>query len=144
MKRAVIGVVLSLAVVGGWAGHGRGQAGGKLTAFMRPKLDYSKRVLEGLSLGDFDKVLKGAQAMNDLSTAAEWNVTQNVSYLRRSLEFQRLTRELIDRAREKNLDGATLAYVKLTMNCVDCHKYFRENRSTGPVRRTSTARPSRT
>jgi hypothetical protein len=128
MKRTVVGLALLLASVGAWAGRGMGQpAGGKLSAFMRPKLGFSKEVLEGVTLGDFERIVTGARGMKDLSSAAEWKVTQNVSYLRRSLEFQLLADELIAKAREKNLDGATLAYVKLTMNCVDCHKYFREN-----------------
>ena len=39
--------------------------------------------------------------------------------------------KLLDRiesiAKAKNIDGATLAYVQLTVNCVNCHKYVRES-----------------
>jgi hypothetical protein len=30
------------------------------------------------------------------------------------------------KAKDKNIDGATLAYLRLTMNCVNCHKYVRQ------------------
>jgi hypothetical protein len=40
-------------------------------------------------------------------------------------EFQRLCDELAEKSRAKNIDGATLAYLRLTMNCVNCHKYVR-------------------
>ena len=33
--------------------------------------------------------------------------------------------ELVKNAKEQNIDGATLAYLKLTMNCVQCHKFVR-------------------
>ncbi|MCL6644623.1 MAG: hypothetical protein K6U88_06545, partial [Dehalococcoidia bacterium] len=31
-------------------------------------------------------------------------------------------------AKQKNLDGASLAYMQMTLNCVRCHKYLRSNR----------------
>ncbi|MFO0952202.1 MAG: hypothetical protein U0835_13840 [Isosphaeraceae bacterium] len=101
---------------------------GKLSGFMRPKLEHSKAVLEGLSLENFDLITKNARALKELSEAAEWKVSPNVTYLRYSGEFQRLADELIQQAKERDVDGATLAYVQLTINCVSCHKFVRENR----------------
>jgi hypothetical protein len=37
---------------------------------------------------------------------------------------------MVKMAKDKNLDGAALAYVQLTMSCVNCHKYVREIRMT--------------
>ena len=37
---------------------------------------------------------------------------------------------LAQKARDRNLDGAALAYVDLTLACVKCHKYVREVRMT--------------
>jgi hypothetical protein len=34
-------------------------------------------------------------------------------------------------AREENLDGATLAYVELTINCVACHRHVRSVKTAG-------------
>ena len=47
-----------------------------------------------------------------------------------SEEFQRVTLTMAKLAGEKNLDGAALAYVDLTLNCVKCHKHVREVRMT--------------
>jgi hypothetical protein len=66
--------------------------------------------------------------MRELSEDARWQVSPNVNYLRLSAEFQDLAGELATTAKDKNLDGATLAYVKLTMNCVKCHKLVRAER----------------
>ena len=46
-------------------------------------------------------------------------------YLHFTMDFQRIADDLIKSAGAKNLDGATLAYTRLTINCVDCHKYVR-------------------
>lgn len=95
--------------------------------FMRAKLVHSERVLEGLTLQDFDLVAKHAQELSLLSQAAQWQVLQTPEYLHRSQEFRRIADRLTAAAREKNLDGATLAYVELTMECVQCHRYVRGN-----------------
>jgi len=44
------------------------------------------------------------------------------SYAVYSREFQTMAEDLVARSDEKNLKGATLAYINLTMNCVNCHK----------------------
>ena len=97
--------------------------------FMRMKLEYSKLVLEGLTMENYATIIKNAQALKKLSEAAEWEVPTipNVGeYIVFTSEFQRLTDELVKKARERNTDGATLAYVRLTVNCVNCHKYVRQ------------------
>jgi hypothetical protein len=96
--------------------------------FMRLKLEYSKKVLEGLTLEDFETIVKNAQALKRLSEAAERaapTIPSAGEYVVFTTEFQRLTDELVKKGLEKNIDGATLAYLRLTMNCVNCHKYVR-------------------
>ena len=43
-----------------------------------------------------------------------------------SNEFRRAVENLQEKAAQKNLDGAALGYVELTLTCVKCHKYVRE------------------
>lgn len=93
--------------------------------FMRAKLEASQTVLEGLVTENFDQVTAGAEKMNVMSKAAEWQVVKGPIYNQHSAEFQRASQRLIKQAKEKNLEGATLAYMQLTMNCVTCHKYVR-------------------
>jgi hypothetical protein len=96
--------------------------------FMRRKLEFSKNVLEGLSLEQYPMIEKNAKALKVLSQAAEWEVPMipnATDYVALTSEFQRYTDELVKAAKQGNIDGATLAYVKLTMNCVQCHKYVR-------------------
>ena len=96
---------------------------------MRVKLDDAKKVLEGLTVEDYNMIVKNAQEMSLLSEDAVWQVLQTPEYAERSAEFRRTANRLRDAGKEKNLDAASLAYVKLTMQCIDCHKYVRDERS---------------
>jgi hypothetical protein len=93
--------------------------------FMRAKLTHAQDVLEGLSLGDFAAIRRGAQELALASQAASWQVLQTVEYARQSAEFRRSCESLKNAAREENLDGATLAWMEVTLKCVQCHKYVR-------------------
>lgn len=101
-----------------------------LSMFMQAKLDHSKDVLEGLTVADFDQIVQGAQALRQLAENELWRVSPNMTYVRYTEEFIRLTEALEQQGREKNIDGATLNYVNLTINCVNCHKFVRDQRVT--------------
>ena len=121
------GLVLAAAA---WAAQGGAQQPRTRAEFMRTKLEYSKKVLEGLTLEDYAAISKNAKALKRLSEAAEWEVPtipNAPDYLMFTTEFQRLADEMDRKARDKNIDGATLAYLRLTMNCVTCHKYVRQS-----------------
>ena len=111
---------------------GRGQEEATRAETMRKKLEYSKQVLEGLTKEDFPEVLKGARALKTLGESEVWGDLKRPEADRYGLyirEFQSLARELVAKADAKNLDGVTLAYVQLTVNCVHCHKELRESRA---------------
>lgn len=92
---------------------------------MRVKLRHSHEVLDGLVTEDFDAIAKHSQELALLSQASNWQVLQTKDYLQYSSDFRRAANAMTKAARDKNLDGATLAYVDVTMKCVQCHKYVR-------------------
>jgi len=97
---------------------------------MQQKLKHSQKVLEGVATGNFDEIAKHADELIILSKEAEWKVVKTPRYEMYSNDFRRNAEALAQNAKEKNLDGAALAYVDLTLNCVKCHKYVREVRMT--------------
>jgi hypothetical protein len=103
---------------------------GKIKDLMKAKLAHSQKILEALALNDYKAMAKNGQALIALSARAEWRVFPSPEYSMYSNEFQRAAESLVKKAREENQDGATLAYLELTMNCVRCHKYVREIRMT--------------
>ncbi len=95
---------------------------------MRQKLEFSKDVLEGLALEKFALIEKSAKALKRLSEGAEWEVPtipNATDYVAMTTEFQRNADELAKQAKKGNIEGATLAYFKVTMSCVECHKFVR-------------------
>ncbi|MCA9015091.1 MAG: hypothetical protein KDA77_07135 [Planctomycetaceae bacterium] len=94
----------------------------KLSKFMREKLTSSQQVLEGLMVEDYDLMQKGAQKMIEMSNATEWQVIEGPIFARQSEEFRSAAKQVIKFAKEKNIDGASLSYLHLTMTCIACHK----------------------
>jgi hypothetical protein len=96
---------------------------------MRDKLTYASKALEGLSLEDFDKIAEAGNMMGIISRAAAWHIIPTDQYVRMSKNFQEQARDLERHAKEKNLDAASMDYMRITLTCVQCHNYMRENRA---------------
>ena len=96
---------------------------------MQEKLLAANKVLEGLSMEDFPKIAANAEQLRIISRAASWHVIDSDEYSRYSKNFQEGASDLKRHAEQKNLDAATLDYVRLTMTCVECHKHLREKRA---------------
>jgi len=97
---------------------------------MQRKLQQAQKLLEGIAINDLDKVARSAEELIEISKAAEWRVVKTPRYELHSNEFRRIAENVVTAAKEKNLDGAALGYVELTLTCVKCHKYVREVRTT--------------
>jgi cytochrome c556 len=104
---------------------------GSLRAFMRAKLEASSKILEGLTTEDFQKIREGAQTLQKMSAAEKWRVTNDVLYRQYSAEFHKDAEKLLEKANDRNLDGATLAWVECTMSCVRCHNHARAIKIAG-------------
>jgi len=96
-----------------------------IKAFMRKKLEASQSVLEGLVVEDFDMIALGARQLKTMSAAAEFMVVDDPLYAEDAVDFRADVDKLLKAAREKRLDGSTLAYLNMTMSCVECHKDVR-------------------
>ena len=136
-RAAVAGVAAAVGLLGmaaaGWraatvraADPPRSVEVDKVAAFMRAKLGHSQNVLEGLSLEDYDLIARGAQELSLASQESSWQVLQTEDYVRQSAEFRRACDNLRRAADTKNLDGAVLAWMEVTMKCVQCHRYVRD------------------
>jgi hypothetical protein len=95
---------------------------------MRDKLTYANSALDGLSVENFDKVAESARMMRMISRAASWHVIGSDEYARFSKNFQEQAADLERHAKDKNLDAAALDYMRISLTCVQCHKYMREYR----------------
>ena len=115
---AVLTAALSVALA-----QSRGNRAAK--EFMRDKLELSQRVLEGIATEDYDLIIAKGTRLSAMTKEADWRLFENPDYAQQSLAFRRQVDALVKAGKDKNLEGATLAYVRMTMSCVDCHKLVR-------------------
>jgi cytochrome c556 len=101
----------------------------KRNVWMKQKLKMSQEMLAGLTEGDFDKIIANAAAMNVSGYLEKWiarGQPRHEEYELQRGNFEFYNRELIRQSRDKNIDGATLAYNLMTASCVQCHKIVRD------------------
>lgn len=135
MKK-LIATFVSVAMFVALAPFGTAQRPGSLNKIMVEKLNSSKMLLEGIAMADFGKISRSAETLMQLSKSAEWFVFKTPRFELHSNEFRRAAENIIQKAKDKNLDGVTLGYFDLTMSCVRCHQYVREVREArAPVPR---------
>jgi hypothetical protein len=125
MKRTIVVLAAVSVTCGLIVPLSSGQNCDKVDGFMHTKLVHAQKVLEGLTLEDYEAIAKHGQELALLSQAASWQVIQTAQYHQHSGEFRNAATSLVDAARKKDLDAAALAYVAMTLKCVNCHKYVR-------------------
>jgi hypothetical protein len=98
----------------------------KANIWMKRKLDHSQKILAGLTQGDFAMIEKSAEALRVVSYLSQYDFADRPEYRRQVKYFDDANKELIRQAKNKNVNGATLAYTQLTLSCVHCHNIVRD------------------
>lgn len=105
----------------------------KKPTVMQRKLVFAQKVLEGLAKEDFDKMGANADGLIECVKEVTWKLNDTEKYVLYSNDFLRRAENLKKAAQVKNIDAAALAYVDMTLTCVKCHQYLRdEGLSTAP------------
>jgi hypothetical protein len=95
---------------------------------MKKKLMLAQKVLEGLALEDFDKIKTAADDLVTVRQHAAFMVSKTAKYEGYTNDFQKHLEELQKSAKKKNIEAASLAYVEMTLTCVRCHQYVRDEK----------------
>lgn len=98
----------------------------KKPTVMQRKLTHAQKVLEGLATEDYDKIGKNADGLLDCLKEATWKIAQTDRYVMYSDDFRRGVEGMRKAAKDKKIDAAALAYVDITLTCVKCHRYLRD------------------
>jgi hypothetical protein len=94
---------------------------------MAEKLKHAQKLLDGLATNDFTKITRSADELLVISKTAEFTAARKSrEYQLHTNNFRRALEEIAKKSKEKNLDGATLGYVDMTLTCVRCHQHTRE------------------
>ncbi|MFN7289601.1 MAG: hypothetical protein ACK5YR_06890 [Pirellula sp.] len=97
----------------------------QMNEFMLRKLDLAKDMLEGLTTNNMDKVTQSAQGLSVLSIESAWNVITTEEYLDMSEDFRHSLSTIRNGAKSGNVDRATLGYINMTVQCVECHRFLK-------------------
>jgi hypothetical protein len=98
------------------------------SVWMKKKLEFSGKILAGLTKGDFDAVTRSAEAMQVVGYFEEWDRADLPEYRRQLRYFNDANKELIRQSGKKNASGATLAYTQMLVGCVYCHDLIRDTK----------------
>jgi hypothetical protein len=99
----------------------------KKPTVMQRKLAHAQKVLEGLAVNDFTKINTAADGLIECVNDETWKINETKKYLTFSNDFVHRVENLKKAAKNKNIDAAALAYVDMTLTCVKCHQYLRED-----------------
>lgn len=93
---------------------------------MQVKLKRSQTLLEALAKEDYKTLEDSAESLVRISDSTAFlRAYKTAEYEFQAQVFRRSAVALSAKAKDKNLDGATLAYTEMTLSCVKCHAYFR-------------------
>jgi len=115
----------TLASVGTWWSQAQTDTKPTTKEIMKEKLDYAHLLLNGIATENFDLIANNAENLNRLSQSTVWRQGRTPEYEALSADFRRHAVALTKAAKDRNLDAASLAYVQMTLSCVNCHKYMR-------------------
>ena len=103
-----------------------------LSRAMAKKLQPTHELITSLALEDFARLADNARTLKQIGEDTLSKASPNLTYIKYASEFVSLCEELARRAKDQDLNGATVSYVRLTINCVECHKHVRDNRIFDP------------
>jgi Tfp pilus assembly protein FimV len=99
---------------------------------MRDKLVQMNRVLEGITLDNYEQVQESAELLRMISRATSWHVNDPTpQYKRLSENFQEQAADLLRHAKDRSVEAATLDLVRMNITCTQCHQHMRDAGARG-------------
>ena len=98
---------------------------------MREKLTHTQAILRALMVSDLKLLEEESTALTRLTRAEGWRVLTSPEYLRHSAAFEQTALDLVEAAKQKDLDAAAVGYTSMTIRCYQCHRYLKGVRRAG-------------
>src|SRR5262249_52964074 len=98
----------------------------KASVWMTKKLEFSQKILQGLTQADFETVRKNADGMVVVGYLEGWDRAGTPGYKKQMKAFESANKDLIRHAEKKDVKAATKAYTQLVVSCVECHTIVRD------------------
>ena len=116
-----LGLAILLAAV---AGRSATSQTPRLNQVMRNKLDHSQKILEAVVTSNWQELDRHSRELARAAQDPAWSVLKMPEYVRHSGAFLRATDDLIEAAKLRDLEAASLGFISLSTSCVSCHRYM--------------------
>jgi len=90
---------------------------------MQQKLEHSQQILAAVATSNWINLERHSLELLRVAEDPAWNVLMTPEYARHGAAFLSAAQDLLEAAKERNLETAPLAYVSLTLSCVQCHRH---------------------
>lgn len=94
-----------------------------LNRVMRAKLEIAQQILGDVVTSNWIALERHSEELRRATQDPSWRVLTTPEYVRHTESFLRASEDLLEAAKRRDLETAPLAYVSLTMSCVQCHRY---------------------
>lgn len=102
--------------------------GPAVASVMRDKLGHTQKILEAVVTSDWVALEAQSRVLEQLTNDRRWFVLNSPEYARHSMSFKQAVRDLHEAAVKRDLDETPKAYVAVTLQCVDCHRFLARER----------------
>jgi hypothetical protein len=100
----------------------------EVNSIMREKLAHTQKILEAVVTSDWVGLETESRELARLVKDRRWMVLKFPEYSRHSSAFVRTIEDLHRAAAQRDLDKTPRAYVAVTLQCVECHRYLARQR----------------
>jgi hypothetical protein len=125
MNKKWLVLALFSAAVGLAAGPSQGPS---LNNVMREKLGHTQKILEAVVTNDWVGLETHSRELERLTRDSRWTVLKYPEYARHSTAFIRAIQDLHLAAAQRDLEQTPKAYIAVTLQCVECHRYLARER----------------
>jgi hypothetical protein len=98
---------------------------------MKVKLEHSQQILAAVATSDWINLERHSAALLLVVQNPAWTTLTTPEYVRYSAAFLGATQDLVEAAKQRDLETASMAYVSLTLSCVQCHRHVGRARLAG-------------
>jgi hypothetical protein len=102
--------------------------GPKLDSIMHEKLEHAQKILAAVVTSDWVSLETHSRELERLTEDPRWVVLKFPEYARHSAAFVKAVQDLHRAAAQRDLDQTPKAYVAVTLQCVECHRYLARSR----------------
>ena len=110
---------------------GRADETQKRHELMEAKLRSSQNILAALAREDYESIASNARRLTQIGKQ-QWTDHDSSEYRTQLQVFWFASQQLERLGNAKNVNGAAVAYVQLTLSCVNCHQHLRGKPASEP------------